>query len=182
MYTDDLKETTRTSEEVYSGKLLHVFRDEITLPNGRSGIREVIHHDGAVCVVPLTDENEIVMEKQFRHPFGEVLTEIPAGKLNGPDEDPLEAAKRELQEETGYTAEKWIYLGIYYPTVAYTNEKIHMFLCRGLHKGEQNLDEGEFLKYYTVPIEKVIDHILNNKIPDGKTQLAVLKAARMLGM
>ncbi len=182
MNTNELNEKAISSEEVYSGCLLHVFRDQVIFPNKSTSVREVIHHNGAVCVVPLTDNNEVIMEKQFRYPFGEVLTEIPAGKLDSPDEDPLSAAKRELKEETGYTADKWIYLGIYYPTVAYSNEKIHMFLCRGLHEGEQSLDPDEYLQYYAVPLEQLIEDVENNKIPDGKTQLAILKTARKLGM
>ncbi len=181
MYTDDLKETTLSSEEVYSGRLLHVYNDKISLPNGHTSTREIVRHVGAVCIVPITENNEVIIEKQFRYPFNEVLTEIPAGKLDSKDEDPLDAAKRELKEETGYTADTWTYLGIYYPTVAYTDEKIYIYMARNLHRGTQHLDDDEFLHYYSVPLEKLIEDVKNDKIPDGKTQLAILKAARIFG-
>lgn len=182
MYIDNLTESTLSSEEVYSGRLLHVFSDKVSLPNGHTSTREIIHHMGAVCVIPLTEDNEVIIEKQFRYPFKEVLTEIPAGKLDSPDEDPLEAAKRELKEETGYTAKDWTYLGIYYPTVAYTDEKIYIYMARDLHKGERHLDPDEFLNVYTVPLEKLVEDVEKDLIPDGKTQLAILKAARIFGL
>ena len=181
MHTDNLREEQISSEKVFDGFLLKVYKDTIRLPNGDTGVRELIRHMGAVCVVALTDDNEVIIEKQFRYPFDSVLTEIPAGKLDSPDEDPLDAAKRELKEETGYTAERWKYLGVYYPTVAYTNETIHMYLARGLTAGEQQLDEDEFLQYRLVPFRSVLQDVMDGKIEDGKTQLALLKAARYLG-
>ncbi len=181
MYTDDLKETTLSSEEVYNGRLLHVYNDTISLPNGHTSTREIVRHVGAVCIVPITENNEVIIEKQFRYPFNEVLTEIPAGKLDSKDEDPLDAAKRELKEETGYTADTWTYLGIYYPTVAYTDEKIYIYMARNLHRGSQHLDDDEFLHYYSVPLETLIEDVKNDRIPDGKTQLGILKAARIFG-
>ena len=181
MYTQDLKEEPVRSENVYSGCLLQVYRDEIRLPNGSDSVRELIRHVGAVCVVAMTDENEVIIEKQYRYPFGRVLTELPAGKLDSPDEDPLDAAKRELKEETGYTAEKWKYLGVCYPTVAYSDEVIHLYLARGLTAGDQALDEDEFLHYKKVPLRTLLEDIMNNKIEDGKTQIALLKAARKMG-
>ena len=177
-----LKEECLSSEHVYSGALLQVYRDGIRLPNGKSAVREVVRHIGAVCVVALTDRNEVIIEKQFRYPFGRVLTEIPAGKLDSKDEDPLDAAKRELREETGYTADSWEYLGVYYPTVAYTDEIIHIYLARGLHCGTQDLEEDEFLQYKKVPLSALLADIADNRIEDGKTQLGLLKAARLLGL
>ncbi len=182
MYTNDLKEERLSSEKVYDGCLLKVYKDEIRLPDGGSGVRELIRHVGAVCVVALTDENEVIIEKQFRYPFGRVLTELPAGKLDSPDEDPLDAAKRELHEETGYTADRWKHLGVYYPSVAYTDEVIHIYLARDLHAGEQQLDEDEFLHYTMVPLHTLMEEVMDGKIEDGKTQLGLLKAARLLGM
>ncbi len=181
MYPDDLKEKTLSSEEVYNGRLLHVYNDKISLPNGHTSTREIVRHVGAVCIVPINEHNEVIIEKQFRYPFGKILTELPAGKLDSPDEDPLEAAKRELKEETGYSADTWTYLGVYYPTVAYTDEKIYIYMARDLHRGTQHLDEDEFLHFYNVPIESLIEDIKNDKIPDGKTQLGILKAARLFG-
>ena len=181
MRTEELKEEQIGSEKVFDGHLLQVYKDDVRLPDGNTAVREVIRHIGAVCVVALTDDNEVIIEKQYRYPFGRVLTEIPAGKLDSADEDPLDAAKRELREETGYTAESWKYLGVYYPTVAYTDEIIHMYLARGLTAGEQALDADEFLQYKKVPLRTLLEDIMNNKIEDGKTQIAVLKTARKLG-
>ncbi len=181
MCIDELREKTLSSEKVYDGRLLKVFSDKITLPNGNTSTRELIRHIGAACVIPVTDNNEVIMEKQYRYPFDQVMTEIPAGKLDSADEDPLEAAKRELREETGYTADTWTYLGLYYPTVAYSDEKIYIYMARDLHRGQQHLDEDEFLHVHKVPLETLIEDVNNDRIPDGKTQVAILKAARILG-
>ena len=177
----NLEEKQLTSEYIYNGKIIKLRRDTALLPNGKTSTREVIEHNGGVCVAALTDSDEVLFVKQFRYPFGKILTELPAGKLDSPDEDPLEAAKRELKEETGYSADTWTYLGVYYPTVAYTDEKIYIYMARDLHRGTQHLDEDEFLHFYNVPIESLIEDIKNDKIPDGKTQLGILKAARLFG-
>ena len=177
----DLKETKVSREEIFTGHIVHLVRDSITLPNGAPATREVCLHNGAVCVVPLTDDGHIIMERQFRYPHDEVIWEIPAGKLDSPDEDILEAAKRELREETGYMAEKYIDLGMLYPSPAILSEKIGMYLATGLHKGEQELDEDEFLDVVKVPFDDVVKMIMENKIPDAKTQTAVLKAKLLLG-
>ena len=113
MSQNELKETLVDSELVYDGCLLYVLKDTVRLPNDRTTTREYIKHVGAVCVVALDDANNIILERQFRYPFGRVIDEIPAGKLDSIDEDPLDAAKRELKEETGYTADTWAYLGAY---------------------------------------------------------------------
>jgi ADP-ribose pyrophosphatase len=181
---EKLKETKTAREEIFTGHIVHLVRDSVTLPNGSPAKREVCLHNGAVCVVPVTDAGEIIMERQFRYPFDEVIWEIPAGKLDSKNEDVLEAAKRELREETGYSAEKFTFLGDLYPSPAILSEKIAMYLATGLHKGEQELDEDEFLDVTAIPFDDVVKMILNNEIPDGKTQAAVLKvkALRELGM
>ncbi|MBQ7565485.1 MAG: NUDIX hydrolase [Oscillospiraceae bacterium] len=152
----------------------------VELPNGHIAHREVVRHIGAVCVIPVTDDGKAVVERQYRYPMDEVITEIPAGKLDREDEDPLEAAKRELREETGYTADEWRELGMFYPAAAYCDERIHMYLARGLHRGEQELDSDEFLNVELVPIETLVGEVMNGKIPDAKTQVAILKAAKLL--
>lgn len=177
---EDLIEKKLKSEEVFSGSLLHVFKDEVELPNKDKSGRELIRHIGAVCVVPVTDQGEVILEHQFRYPVDQVIVEIPAGKLDSKDEDRLEAAKRELREETGYVADTWTDMGIYYPAAAYSDEKITMYLAEGLHKGSQDLDADEFLEVYKQPIEETVKEIMNGKITDGKTQVAVLKAAKIL--
>ena len=175
-----LVETTLASKEIYNGFVLHVMEDTVQVPSGRTASRELIRHIGAVCVVPVTDDNKVIVERQFRYPINLVITEIPAGKLDSSDEDRLEAAKRELREETGYTADDWKDIGIYYPAAAYSDEKITMYMARGLHKGAQDLDEDEFLNILEVPIEDLVDDIVNGVITDGKTQVAILKVNEIL--
>ncbi len=176
----DFTERTVDSTMVFDGEILHVKKDNILLPNGKPATREKIQHIGAVCIVPVTDDGKIVMEEQYRYPISRMVYEIPAGKLDSSDEDRLLAAKRELREETGYEASEWIDLGIYLPAPAYSDEKITMYLARGLKKGSQDLDDDEFLKLSEAPIEEVVSKIFAGEIQDGKTQIAVLKAAKYL--
>ncbi len=179
---DSLKETQISREEIFDGVIVHLVRDTVELPNGAKSIREVALHGGAVCVVPVTDEGEIIMERQFRYPFDEVIWEIPAGKIDKGETDLLEAAKRELREETGYTAENYTCIGDLYPSPAILSEKIRMYIATGLKKGEQDLDEDEFLDVIKLPFEKVVQMILDGEITDAKTQTAVLKAKLVLGL
>ena len=176
----NLTETKTASEEIFNGRILHLYRDTVTLPNGHSTTRETIRHVGAVAVVALNDANEVIVERQYRYPVDAVITEIPAGKLDSKAEDRLAAAKRELAEETGYTADEWISLGDYYPAAAYCDERITMYLARGLHRGEQKLDEDEFLNFSFVKLSDLVDEILSGRVTDGKTQAAVLKACLLL--
>ena len=180
MDEEKLVEKKIATEEIFEGFVLHVQKDTIELPNKKTATRELIRHIGAVCVVPVTEDGKVIVERQFRYPIDQVITEIPAGKLDSSTEDRLEAAKRELREETGYTADSWTDIGIYYPAAAYSDEKITMYLARGLHKGEQELDEDEFLNVTKRPIEELVDEIVSGKITDGKTQVAILKAYTIL--
>ena len=132
-----------------------------------------------MCIVALTENNDLYFVKQFRYPHAKVLLEIPAGKLEW-GESHLECGKRELHEETGCTADEFTYLGCLYPTPAYDSEIIHMYLAKGLHKDKQKLDDDEFLEVYTIPLDKAVEMVMNNEIEDAKTQLALLKAARLL--
>ena len=175
----NLIETKLRSEAVYDGNLLHIRRDEVRLPNGVVSVREYNCHIGAVCIVPLTDDGRVLLEHQFRYATGEVITELPAGKLDAPDEDPLAAAQRELREETGAAAEKWIPLGVFYPAVAYSTEIIHMYAAVGLTFGETEMDEDEFLETELVPLDAAVDAVLAGNIPDSKTQAGILRAALM---
>ena len=172
----NLEEVMVASEEIFDGHVVQLFKDTVELPNGRYATRETVRHIGAVAVVPLTDEGNVIIERQFRYPLGCVITEIPAGKLDSKTEDRLSAAKRELEEETGYTADEWIDLGDYYPAAAYTDERITLYLAKGLHRGERKLDEDEFLNVLEVPLEELVRQVLDGTITDGKTQSALLKA------
>lgn len=180
MKEQNLREVKIGTEDIFTGVILDVKRDTVELPNGHRTIRELIRHVGAVCVVPVTDDGRVVVERQYRYPLDCVITEIPAGKLDSREEDRLHAAQRELREETGITADRWTDMGLYYGTPAYSDEKITMYLAQGLHMGQQHLDDDEFLNVQTVPIAELAEDILSGKIIDGKTQAAVLKAFMLL--
>lgn len=162
----------------YRGKIVNMRVDEALLPDGKVALREVVEHNGGVCVVALTDNDEIYLVKQFRFPYSEVIYEIPAGKRDG-NEDPMLGAIRELKEETGTTADTIIPLGELYPSPGYCGEIIYMFAAKGLHQGDNHLDEDEFLEAEKFPIDTVIDMIMSGEIKDAKTQAAVLKVAEM---
>ena len=177
---DNLTETKLTSEKIYSGCILDFYRDTVRLPNGGTAPRELSRHVGAVCIVPLLDDGRVIVERQFRYPVNEVITEIPAGKRDSRDEAPEAAARRELREETGITARELIPLGPFYPTCAYSTEVIQMFLARGLSFGERELDEDEFLNVFRLPLRELVEKVLNGEIPDAKTQAAALRVWCML--
>ncbi|MBQ8786032.1 MAG: NUDIX hydrolase [Oscillospiraceae bacterium] len=175
-----LFEKTVTSELIFDGKIITVKKDTAELENGEIVNRELVVHPGGVCVVPINENGEVLMVKQFRYPFKEALTEIPAGKLEI-GEDHREAGLRELREETGAVCEKFEYLGVCYPSVAYLTEKIHMYLATGLTFENQDLDDDEFLDVIKIKLEDAVEMVMNNELPDAKTQCAILKAARILG-
>jgi ADP-ribose pyrophosphatase len=174
-----LFEKTIESEKLYDGKIITLKKDKVVLENDTIAYREVIMHPGGVCVLPLTSENEIIMVKQFRYPFSDVILEVPAGKLNY-GEDHFECGKRELLEETGAVAKQYDYLGEVYPTPAYLDEIIHLYLARDLEFLEQNLDDDEFLEVVKMPFEKAVEMVMNNEIKDSKSQVAILKTAFIL--
>ena len=171
----NLEEKQLTSEYIYNGKIIKLRRETALLPNGKTSTREVIEHNGGVCVAALTSNDEVLFVKQFRYPYMEIVTEIPAGKRDGKDEDPLACGKRELKEETGAEAECFIPLGRLYPSPGYCGEVIWMFAATGLSYGEQHPDDDEFLSVEKIPLEKAVQMILSGKITDAKTQAAVLK-------
>ena len=177
-----LGEKQVSTEDIFDGVILHVKRDMVKLSNGSKTVREVIRHIGAVCVIPVTEKNEVIMERQYRYPLDRVILEIPAGKLDAPDENRLSAIKRELREETGYSADEWTEIGDFHPAPAYSDEFITMYLARGLHKGEQHLDEDEFLDVYAIPLSELVQDVMEGRISDAKTQVCILKAARILGI
>ena len=178
---EKLKEGFISREEIYDGAVLKVVRDKVSLPNGAEAYREMCLHVGAVAVLPLLEDGRVIMERQYRYAHGRVFLEIPAGKLDAPDEIPLSAAQRELREETGAVAERYTYLGRIDTTPALINEKIHLYLAEGLTFGERELDEDEFLDVELIPLEELYEMVMRGEIADAKTQIAVLKAHALRG-
>ncbi len=176
----ELREKKMSSQAIFDGEVLHVRRDTVTLPDGQTGVREHILHVGAVAILALTQHNEVILEKQYRYPFDAILTEIPAGKLNSRDEDPLSAARRELAEETGVSAKKWRNLGDFYGSPAILGERLQLFLAEELSYGQTHTDADEFLEVFRMPLSELVEKILRGDIPDGKTQTAALRAYEML--
>ena len=171
----DFTEKRISGELIYDGIVLHVFRDEIEQSTGMRSVREFVKHNGAVCVIPVTNDGEIICVRQYRYAQGRTVLEIPAGKLDTKDEIPEEAAKRELREETGFHAGKLTYLGIMQGSPAILDERIHMYLAEELEGGECEPDEDEILEIVKIPLDKLLDMVMNGEIQDAKTQIAVLK-------
>lgn len=175
----ELFEKTLDSKEIFNGRILHVVLDDVELPDGKKSKREVVNHPGGVTVAALDEENNLFFVKQFRYPYKEVVLELPAGKLEK-GSTPLENGKRELLEETGLEGYSYISLGQVYPSPGYTSEIIHLYACRVKSQNTQQLDEGEFLNVEKMPLDKAVEMVLNNMVPDAKTQVAVLKTAALL--
>lgn len=167
-------------QEIYDGKIIRVHVDDVELENGSTAKREVVEHPGGVSVAVLTPDEELIFVRQFRYPLNEVLLELPAGKLER-GEDPFEAMKREQLEETGTTAERYLSLGDVYPTCGYSAEIIRLWACRlSSESGALHLDQDEFLTNERIPLQKAVEMVLNNEIPDAKTQIGVLKTAALV--
>ncbi len=171
----ELSEKRINSSEKFEGKILRLYVDEVKLPNGHTSFREVVRHPGASAVIVKSNENKIILERQYRYPINEILWEIPAGKLDA-GEDPLDCAKRELMEETGITAKRWEKLGHIYTTPGFSDEKIYLYFADEISNGKTHLDEDEFVevKYFT--IREVELMIMNNEIVDSKTIAAFFRA------
>ncbi|MFG6413434.1 NUDIX domain-containing protein [Roseateles sp. DC23W] len=170
---DHLKERVLESTQVYGGHFLDVRRDRVQLPDGGTSHREYIRHPGAVMVVPLLDDGRLLMERQYRYPMGRVMLEFPAGKLDA-GEDPLACGRRELLEETGYSAAEWAYAGVLHNAIAYSDEGIHIYFARGLVRGEQRLDEGEFLELVTHGVDDLDRMAAAGELTDAKTLIGLL--------
>ena len=173
----NLTEKTKSQEYMFKGRIINLRRDVAILPDGSEANREVVEHNGGVCVLPLTENNEIIFVKQFRYPYMEELLEIPAGKRDSKDEDPLSCGKRELREETGAESNNFVFLGELYPSPGYVNEVIYMYYADGLTYGECDPDDDEFLDLVKIPFERAVEMVVNGEIKDAKTQAAVLKVA-----
>jgi len=176
----NLNEKQLNFEYIYEGKIINLRRDTALLPNGNTALREVVEHNGGVCVAALTDNNEVLMVRQFRYPYFETVLEIPAGKRDSKDEDPLACGKRELREETGATAKNFTFLGELYPSPGYCGEIIWLYAATELSFGETDLDDDEFLNLEKIPLEKAVEMILSGEIKDAKTQAAILKLKILL--
>lgn len=163
-----LIETVVTGEQVYDGHFLKIQRDKVVLPNGKNTYREYIKHPGAVVILPLFSDGCVLLERQFRYPLNKVFIEFPAGKID-PNEDPLECAKRELQEETGYTANSWQFVCTIHNAIAYSDEHLDIFLARDLQHGASSLDEGEFLETYRTTLAELMDAVKCGQVTDVKT-------------
>jgi len=175
-----LEERCISSKLIYDGKVVHLYVDRVSLPNGEGAVREYVKHIGAVAVLPLTDEGDVICVRQYRYAHQCVLTEIPAGKLDSPDEDHVEAALRELREETGARCERLTHLGLFRSTPAILNERIDLYLAEGLTFGETDPDEDEFLETVRIPLAELVEQVLRGEITDGKTQVAVLQVNELL--
>lgn len=172
------KEECLQQNTVMQGKVITVTVDSVRLENGETSVREVVHHHGGAAVIALTRQNEVYVVRQYRYALQQELLEIPAGKLE-PGEDPFDAAKRELEEEAGVTADEYLPLGYMIPTCGYCTEKIYLYAAKGLHKTQQHLDADEFLDAETMPLQTLEQMALRGELPDGKTCLAVLKLAAL---
>lgn len=172
-----LEEIKKSSKQIYDGKIVKLFCDTVMLPNEKEALREVVRHPGAVCIVPLTDDNEVLCVKQYRYPFSRVTLEIPAGKLDFAEEDHRTAALRELREETGANCRELVYIGELHTSPAILDEIIYMYYAKGLTFGENDPDDDEFIEPLRIPMSEMKRMILDGEIKDAKTQAAVLKTA-----
>ena len=175
----ELKETRLDGGVVYDGHFLKVERDRIVLPDGKESAREFIRHPGAVVILPLLPEGRILLERQFRYPNGKVFIEFPAGKID-PGEDHLECAKRELVEETGYSANKWRFVCTIHNAIADSDEHLEIFLAEDMTLGEQRLDAGEFLELFTVTLPELLDMVRRGEITDVKTIIGAFWLEKIL--
>ena len=178
----DLTERTLRREDKFTGRILTVHVDTVTLPNGETALREVADHPGGVAVLALDGENNVLTVTQYRYPFGKPLLEIPAGKLDHPGEDPYAAGLRELEEETGAVPGIYEPLGRILPSPGCYGETLHLYLARELRMSEQHLDEDEFLNVERIPFDEMVRRCLDGEIEDAKTVAAVLKAKLLLNL
>ena len=175
----DLKETRIDGEVAFDGHFLKVTRDRITLPDGAETHREFIRHPGAVVILPVFDDGSVLLERQFRYPLDQVFIEYPAGKID-PGEDPLECAKRELQEETGYTASEWCFVCTIHNAIAYSDEHLDLYLARGLTAGPAQLDAGEFLETFRASVPEMLELVRSGQVTDVKTVIGTFWLEKIL--
>jgi len=180
MDDEQLREVYLSGETLYDGKVVHLEKWQVALPNGGQAVREVIKHIGAAAVVPVDDEGNITLVRQHRVAIDEMTWEIPAGKLDRADEDPLFCARRELEEETGLRAENWQLLSRVVTTPGFCTERISIYLATGLSQHEAHTDADEFLRVKKMPFSDAVDEVMAGKLFDQKTALGILMAAEVL--
>ena len=169
----DLKEDKISSTQIFSGKLIDLYLDNVRLPNGKKSTREWIDHPGAVCIVPILDNGDILLIRQFRYGPREEFIEIPAGKIDK-NEDPLKCGLRELEEETGYKSNKLTFLTNIHPAIGFSNEKMWIYLAEKLELSKKKLDEDEFLELLPTPLNQAIEWVFSGKITDVKTIIGIM--------
>ena len=179
-HDDALREVPFARETIYDGHILHVEKWRVTCPNGREAPREIVVHKGAAAVVPVFDNGDTLLVRQHRVAVDRVTLEIPAGKLDGVDEDPFVCAQRELSEETGLTADHWRKLTVLETTPGFCNERIHLYLATGLHAGKTHPDEDEFVCTLRMPLSDAVQKVMDGTFRDGKTALALLMVQQLL--
>ena len=177
---EQLIEKVVDEESIYEGKIVHLHLMRVTLPSGKPGIREIVRHVNASAVVAVDENNNVLLVRQFRAPMGRVTCEIPAGKLDSPQEDPLEAARRELSEETGYQAEHWVKLTDMISSPGFCDEVISIFLATGLTRGVAHPDDDEFLGLVRMPFDEAIARAQAGEFQDSKTLCGLLLAQSKL--
>jgi ADP-ribose pyrophosphatase len=180
MADEHLIEETLSSEDVFDGKLLHVRRDRVRLPDGHECVREWVAHPGAVVVVAVLDNGNLLFERQFRYPLRRVFLELPAGKID-PGEHILDTGRRELREETGHKAKVWRHLGTMHPCIGYSDERIEIFYAHGLSYVGSALDHGEILDIVELSLADALLAVRDGEITDGKTIAALMWAEKTLG-
>lgn len=178
---DNITEKIIGSKRLYEGAIINLELMDVTLPNGKAAKREIVRHPGGVGIAALDDENNIYLVRQYRAPYDKIIFEIPAGKLDK-GEEPLNAAKRELSEETGLTAKEIKYVGDFYPSVGFCDEVLRMFIATGLSEGEVHPDADEFVNTVKMPFDEAVELVLNGTIKDGKTIATILKTKLILGL
>jgi ADP-ribose pyrophosphatase len=177
--TRDLTELCIDSATVFEGALLHVRRDRVRLPNGHESVREYVRHPGAVCIVPVFEDGALLMERQYRYPLRREFIELPAGKIDA-GESTLRTGQRELLEETGYVADRWEYLMTMHPVIGYSDERIELWMARGLRHQGASLDHGELLEPFRMPLADAVEAVRDGRITDAKTVIGIFWAERVL--
>lgn len=180
MKQQELMETILSKETIYNGHIISLEKWQVRLPNGQQAVREIIHHNGASAIVALDEHKRIAMVEQYRCPISRITMELPAGKLDSPFEDPLECAKRELEEETGLHASTWQKLTVMDTTPGFCNEHIHIYLATDLEQKQSHTDEDEFLNVSFIPFDVLLKQVTDGEITDGKTVIGLLLANKIM--